>query len=76
MSQLTWQKSSFSEAGADTCVEIAVGLAGRTHLRESDDPGTVLTTSPTALRTLVRSIKAGAVGVTRVVCAPDGPPLL
>ncbi|MET8539648.1 DUF397 domain-containing protein [Kitasatospora sp. NPDC004799] len=28
-------------------------------LRESDDPGTILTTSPGALRALLRGVKAG-----------------
>ncbi|MBT2398124.1 DUF397 domain-containing protein [Streptomyces sp. ISL-100] len=71
MSPLTWQKSSFSEAGADTCIEVAAAPPTHTpHLRESDDPGIVLTTTPAALRALLRGIKAGSglaegVGVRR-----------
>jgi hypothetical protein len=60
MSQLKWQKSSFSEGGTETCVEVAADLTGtRRHLRESDDPAMVVTTSPAALRALIVSIKAG-----------------
>ncbi|MBT2489239.1 DUF397 domain-containing protein [Streptomyces sp. ISL-96] len=59
MSPLTWQKSSFSEAGADTCIEVAAAPTQTPHLRESDNPTTVLTTTPAALRALLRGIKAG-----------------
>ncbi|MGO4751324.1 DUF397 domain-containing protein [Streptomyces sp. 2MCAF27] len=59
MSQLTWRKSSFSEGHTDTCVEIAADSTGTPHLRESDDPHTVITTTPTALRALLRTIKTG-----------------
>jgi hypothetical protein len=62
MSQLRWQKSSFSEAGASNCVEVAADLTGTPttrHLRESDAPATVVTTPPAALRALILSIKAG-----------------
>ncbi|WP_086859325.1 DUF397 domain-containing protein [Streptomyces milbemycinicus] len=59
-SQLTWRKSSFSEGHTDTCVEIAADSAGMPHLRESDDPHTVITTTPTTLRALLRTIKTGS----------------
>ena len=58
MSQLRWQKSSFSEGGADTCVEVAASSDVR-HLRESDAPATVMTAGVAALRDLVRSVKGG-----------------
>lgn len=59
MSQLRWQKSSFSEAGASNCVEVAAGLTGtRRHLSESDDPATVVTASGAALRRLILGVKA------------------
>ncbi|ARF57228.1 DUF397 domain-containing protein [Streptomyces gilvosporeus] len=61
MSQLLWQKSSFSEGGADTCVEVAASPSGTRHLRESDAPATVMATSAAALRGLVRSLKDGTV---------------
>ncbi|MEC4018480.1 DUF397 domain-containing protein [Streptomyces sp. H27-D2] len=58
MPPLHWQKSSFSEAGASNCVELAAGT-GVTHLRESDDPSRVVTTTRAALRALLRAAKAG-----------------
>lgn len=48
-----WQKSSFSSAG-NNCVEIGKASGGRIHLRESDDPTTVVTTTPTRLHALLR----------------------
>ncbi|WP_413798837.1 DUF397 domain-containing protein [Streptomyces iranensis] len=60
MDQLNWQKSSFSEGHSDTCMEVATDPIGTPHLRESDDPHTVITTTPTALRALLRTIKTGA----------------
>ena len=59
MSQLTWQKSSFSEGGSANCVEVAATLSGVRHLRESDAPETVMATGVAALRDLVRAVKAG-----------------
>ncbi|GLV76443.1 DUF397 domain-containing protein [Streptomyces hygroscopicus] len=59
MSQLTWRKSSFSEGHTDTCVELAADSAGLPHLRESDDPEVVISTTPAALRALLRAVKAG-----------------
>jgi hypothetical protein len=59
MSELVWQKSTFSEPGSDTCVELATDPPGHPHLRESDEPGTVIATSPAALRALLGRVKAG-----------------
>ncbi|MBH5336809.1 DUF397 domain-containing protein [Streptomyces pactum] len=59
MSQLAWRKSSFSEPGSDTCVEVAAMPSCGALLRESDDPGTVIATTPAALRALVRAVKRG-----------------
>ncbi|ARF57227.1 DUF397 domain-containing protein [Streptomyces gilvosporeus] len=59
MSQLIWQKSSFSEPGSDQCVEVAVCPSGTCHLRESDAPASVMTTTPAILRDLVQAVKAG-----------------
>ncbi|MEV8016199.1 DUF397 domain-containing protein [Streptomyces sp. NPDC086554] len=58
MSELRWRKSSFSEGGADTCVELALDGAGSAHLRESETPATVIATTPAALRVLLDSIKS------------------
>ncbi|WEV25597.1 DUF397 domain-containing protein [Streptomyces sp. 71268] len=59
MSSLTWRKSSFSEPGSDNCVELAADPVGASHLRESADPATVITTTRPALRALLASVKAG-----------------
>lgn len=59
MSSLAWRKSSFSEPGSDTCVEIAGSSTSGPHLRESTDPATVITTTRPALRALLASVKAG-----------------
>ncbi|WP_215448836.1 DUF397 domain-containing protein [Streptomyces sp. ATCC 21386] len=60
MTQLRWQKSSYSEGGADTCVEIAAPITSRPHLRESATPETVITTTPAALRAFLGGVKGGA----------------
>ncbi|MFJ2744264.1 DUF397 domain-containing protein [Streptomyces sp. NPDC087440] len=60
MSELTWQKSSFSGgSGQGECVELALDLAGRIHLRESDEPTRITTVTPTGLAGLLRTVKAG-----------------
>ncbi|WEV25598.1 DUF397 domain-containing protein [Streptomyces sp. 71268] len=58
MNQLRWRKSSFSEPGSDTCVEIASSSTSASHLRESADPATVITITRPALRALLASVKA------------------
>ncbi|MFF5305559.1 DUF397 domain-containing protein [Streptomyces sp. NPDC013161] len=56
---LHWQKSTFSGGGeGNTCVELAT-TPTTLHLRESDTPGTELTTTTAPLTHLIRSIKAG-----------------
>ncbi|MFJ7908480.1 DUF397 domain-containing protein [Kitasatospora sp. NPDC096204] len=57
MSQLNWQKSSFSGDRAD-CVEIASD-GDRAYIRESDDPTTIVTTTRTKLHTWIHGAKAG-----------------
>jgi hypothetical protein len=54
---LMWQKSTYSPDGSN-CVYVAATPTGQIHLRESDEPGIVLTTNPDRLRGLIRSIKA------------------
>jgi hypothetical protein len=58
-----WQKSSFSGTGDDNnCVELAASAtSSHLHLRESDDPGAVLTTGTAPLRSLLAAVKRGAV---------------
>ncbi|WP_455358643.1 DUF397 domain-containing protein [Streptomyces sp. SYSU K21746] len=59
-SSTQWQKSSFSGTGDDNnCVELGASRTG-VHLRESEAPGTALTTTPRAVRALIAAIKAGA----------------
>ncbi|WP_369522984.1 DUF397 domain-containing protein [Streptomyces hygroscopicus] len=59
MTEVNWQKSTYSSAGdGNSCIELA--FMGRTvALRESDDPRTVVTTTPAKLGAMLRSIKAG-----------------
>ncbi|WP_308103202.1 DUF397 domain-containing protein [Streptomyces sichuanensis] len=59
-----WQKSSYSHEGAN-CVNVAVADDGSVRLRESGDPGTVLTVAPTALRALIAAAKAELVPAGR-----------
>ncbi|MFE2532896.1 DUF397 domain-containing protein [Streptomyces sp. NPDC059371] len=60
-----WQKSSYSGPGdGDSCVELA-STPAMLHLRESDDPGTVLTTTPPPVDHLLQAIRAGALGTPR-----------
>ena len=59
MSQLRWQKSSFSGGPNGDCVEVATNPDGHVHLRESDRPGDILTMSPGRLRALLGCVKGG-----------------
>ncbi|MFF0028239.1 DUF397 domain-containing protein [Streptomyces avermitilis] len=53
-----WQKSSFSEGGdAPNCLEVAATQEAL-RLRESDEPGTVVTTTATGLAALIRHIRS------------------
>ncbi|ADI09082.1 hypothetical protein SBI_05962 [Streptomyces bingchenggensis BCW-1] len=61
MSHTNWQKSSFSEGQGDNCVELAAVDHG-IHMRESDEPDTVLRTTPATLRSFIRAVKAGGLG--------------
>ncbi|MEU3278099.1 DUF397 domain-containing protein [Streptomyces antibioticus] len=56
---LHWQKSTFSGgAEGNACVELAVSPT-TLHLRESDTPGTVLTTTPSTLANFLEGIRGG-----------------
>lgn len=55
---ISWQKSTFSGGGSsDDCVEMAATPTA-IHVRESDAPATVLSTTPAQLRVLITAIKA------------------
>ncbi|MGW1030155.1 DUF397 domain-containing protein [Streptomyces sp. NPDC002577] len=54
---LVWQKSSFSGNDEDAnCIEVAASL-GALRLRESDEPGTVITTTGPGLAALIRHLR-------------------
>ncbi|MCX5200549.1 DUF397 domain-containing protein [Streptomyces sp. NBC_00237] len=53
-----WQKSSFSgSSGQGECVELSASATGRIHLRESDEPGRIVTPAPAALAALLGTLK-------------------
>lgn len=56
MTDLNWQKSTFSEAGGTNCVYVADAPDSTIRLRESDSPDTIITTSPRAFAALVRTL--------------------
>lgn len=56
MATHTWQKSSYSHEGAN-CLNITTSPDGTLLLRESENPGTVLTLTVTQFRTLIRMLK-------------------
>ncbi|MBH1936143.1 DUF397 domain-containing protein [Streptomyces sp. AV19] len=57
MSDIRWQKSSFSTDSVD-CIELAhPGI--HILLRESDEPGVAVRTTPERLRPLLLGVKAG-----------------
>ncbi|MFS7875110.1 DUF397 domain-containing protein [Streptomyces asiaticus] len=58
MSDLTWQKSSFSDGAGPNCMELAAVPDG-VHIRESDEPEAVVRTTPAALGGFIRAIKTG-----------------
>ncbi|QHY95964.1 hypothetical protein SSPS47_12630 [Streptomyces sp. S4.7] len=58
MSVLNWQKSSFS-ANANSCVNVSASDDGTVKIRESDDPDTIVTTTPEKLRAFILGVKAG-----------------
>ncbi|WP_434481754.1 DUF397 domain-containing protein [Streptomyces sp. NBC_01340] len=51
-----WQKSTYSGDGSN-CVYVAATPTGTVRLRESDAPETILTTTPAALNSLIRTLK-------------------
>ncbi|MGI5196012.1 DUF397 domain-containing protein [Streptomyces sp. CA-288835] len=55
---VNWQKSSFSGAGGENCIELA-HTAPHALLRESDTPADVLALPPKGLLALIRSLKGG-----------------
>ncbi|MGW6454726.1 DUF397 domain-containing protein [Streptomyces sp. NPDC055078] len=58
MTDYTWQKSSYSGT-ASNCIHIATAPDGTLKLHESDDPTTIITTTPENLRAFILGVKAG-----------------
>ncbi|MEU4891426.1 DUF397 domain-containing protein [Streptomyces sp. NPDC044780] len=58
MATRDWQKSSYSSTG-NACLYVSAPDNATIRLRESDEPDTILTTTPNALAALIRSAKAG-----------------
>ncbi|MEV6164493.1 DUF397 domain-containing protein [Streptomyces sp. NPDC052052] len=58
MVNLLWQKSSYSNEGAN-CVNMAAAPDGTFRLRESDDPDVILAATRAGLSALLASIKEG-----------------
>jgi len=56
MSTDHWQKSTYS-GDASNCVYVAATPAGQVHLRESDEPEVILTTTRPRLGDLIRTLK-------------------
>ncbi|GGN53147.1 hypothetical protein GCM10011579_010960 [Streptomyces albiflavescens] len=52
-----WQKSTYSP-DASNCVYVAATPTGTIHLRESDEPDVILTTTRARLHELIRTLKA------------------
>ncbi|MEU1373165.1 DUF397 domain-containing protein [Streptomyces triculaminicus] len=65
----TWQKSSYSAQG-DACLYLADAPAGTVHLRESDAPDVIVTTTPARLLPLISAIKAGNLARAAAQAAP------
>jgi hypothetical protein len=55
---IRWQKSSYSGAGGENCMELA-RRADTTLIRESDDPHIVVSTIPMRLAAFIAGVKAG-----------------
>ena len=56
MHAIDWQKSTYSGDGSN-CVYVTATFTGAIHLRESDEPDVILSTSPARLHELIRSLK-------------------
>lgn len=57
MPELDWQKSTFSGGPQGKCVNVAAAPDGTIRLRESDEPRTVLATTPEGLAALLEHLR-------------------
>ncbi|MFH9420060.1 DUF397 domain-containing protein [Streptomyces sp. NPDC017529] len=55
---INWQKSSFSGGGGENCVEVALH-EGNVMMRESDEPGSTISTTRTKMAAFIGSVKNG-----------------
>ena len=58
MTELAWQKSTFSGGPEGECVYVAPSPDGTIRLRESNTPDVTLTTTPKGLSALLRHLKS------------------
>ncbi|KOT62040.1 MULTISPECIES: DUF397 domain-containing protein [Streptomyces] len=58
MSQLAWQKSSYSTHAQDDCLEVAAPRVGPVLYRESDRPGAVGRATAPSWAAFLRAVKA------------------
>ncbi len=58
MSELSWFKSSFSDAGGNNCIELTAD-DHHIRIRESTAPGVTVSTTPDRLQVFLREVKAG-----------------
>jgi hypothetical protein len=57
---VTWRKSSYSDGGADNCVEVADGIPTIVPVRDSKDPhGPALLVPAAAWSSFVAAVKGG-----------------
>ncbi|MFC5721286.1 DUF397 domain-containing protein [Streptomyces gamaensis] len=62
MSEIRWQKSSFSTDGNE-CIELSRSPRG-IFIREGDSPNHFVTTSPTRLKVFMSGIRSGKLPLT------------
>ncbi len=65
LADVVWRKSSYSDGGADNCVEVADGPAPTVPVRDSKNPaGPVLLFPAGAWSAFIRTVKSGRLGPT------------
>ncbi|MFI5792543.1 DUF397 domain-containing protein [Streptomyces sp. NPDC051677] len=57
MTELNWQKSTYSEE-ASSCIYLAATPTGTIFLRESDDPKSIIATNMRPLTALIGNLRA------------------
>ncbi|MGS2590587.1 DUF397 domain-containing protein [Streptomyces hebeiensis] len=57
MADSKWQKSSYSEASGNNCVEVTTRGQGFVALRDSTRPNRTVSTSRTAFSTFIQELK-------------------